>query len=243
MYLVTKTQMQNIDRHAIEKICIPGNILMENAGIKIFEILKKQYLNFNPAETKICIFAGIGNNGGDGLVLARHLLNHRYKTTIAVIGSPIKMSKETLINYEILKNLNAKILIIKKSSGLSYLKQIIKDSNILIDALLGTGLSRPVEGLTGEVIELINNSGKKVISVDIPSGIDADTGEVLGVAVKANHTITMALPKRGQFLFPGKNYSGKISVVDISIPYEAIKEKINTQIFLRKNKYTNFSSR
>ncbi len=235
MYLVNAEQMRGIDNHAIKEIGIPGQILMENAGRQVYNIISSIYFN-NPSDSNnkinICVLSGTGNNGGDGLVIARHLFNNSCKVNIVIVGSPAQMQNDTLVNYKILKKSKANIIIVKKISETKKIVKYIKDSNFIIDALLGTGLARNVEGLFAKIIELANNSSKKIISVDIPSGINADTGKVLGTAVRAFHTVTMCLPKRGLFLFPGKEYAGKISVVDISIPYSSINKKINTNLLL-----------
>ncbi|MBI5207647.1 MAG: NAD(P)H-hydrate epimerase, partial [Candidatus Firestonebacteria bacterium] len=232
MYLTTNEQMQELDKFTIEKIGIHGIVLMENAGLKISEIISNKYLN-KQITSDVYILCGTGNNGGDGLVAARHLLNNSNNNIIvAIIGNPGKFKNEALANYEIIKKLTNKIFIVEKKEDIKHFSNHIKNSDLIIDAIFGTGLLREVGGIAKNVIDFINSLNKKVISIDIPSGISASTGEVLGTAIRASHTITLALPKRGLFLFPGIEYTGEVSVVDISIPYYKIDNDIKTHILL-----------
>ncbi|UCB57206.1 MAG: NAD(P)H-hydrate epimerase [Candidatus Omnitrophota bacterium] len=211
MKIVTADQMQKIDKTAEKRYAIPAIILMENAAISIafcvFEVLKI-------GQGNIVIFCGEGNNGGDGFACARHLINRGFKVKVCFSGNKQKFSRETKINYMILKKMGCEI--VKAKAAL--LKKELSDADLIIDALLGIGLKDKVREPFYSLIELINNSKKPVLSLDIPSGLDATSGQVRGTAIKAQHTITFGLYKRG-FLNPqAAEYTGKVTIGDISLP-------------------------
>ncbi|MCX5781556.1 MAG: NAD(P)H-hydrate epimerase [Elusimicrobia bacterium] len=202
---VSVSQMQEIDIRTSEEFGIPSIILMENAGRSVAEIVRKS----NPK--KIAVLCGSGNNGGDGLVAARYLDHWDFQVEIILIKSPDYFSGDTLTNFKIIKSLKIPVSSFATKSSL-------KDFELIIDALLGTGTKGEVTGIYREAIDEINNSQKKVYSIDVPSGIDADKGEILGTAVKADVTITMAIAKKGLVEPNASEYVGKLIVADIGIP-------------------------
>lgn len=208
MKICTADEMRKIDRHAVDIGRIPSIILMENAAFSCVREIERK----NPK--RVGIFCGKGNNGGDGFAIARHLIQKGYDTEIFLVCGT-DFSNDAEINYEILEKMGAKITQITSQSPLEY---YILAQDLIVDAIFGTGISGEITGLTAHVIDFINKYKKEVLSVDIPSGVNADTGEVLSVAVKADTTVTFAAYKKGMILYPGAEYTGEIIVSDISIP-------------------------
>ncbi|MCL2410851.1 MAG: NAD(P)H-hydrate epimerase, partial [Treponema sp.] len=217
MKTVTSAQMRLIEKMAIEELGIPALLLMENAAIRTaehcFRILGSAK---NPKTLIVC---GSGNNGGDGMAIARHLHIKGVKTKVLFVGDINTVKGETLTNLKIVQKLGILIEQIHKDSDYANLQTEIESSDLVADAIFGTGLARNVEGDYKKLIEAINRYAKFVVSVDIPSGIHSDTGRIMGCAVKANETITFGFPKTGLFLFPAAEYAGKLHIEDISIPY------------------------
>ena len=202
---ITASQMREIDKRAAEEFGIPSIELMENAGRRVAEAAKRFVVH------AVVVVCGTGNNGGDGLVAARYLSEWGFKVEIVLLKSAEFLKGDTLINFNLTGNLN--IITSYYSSHTSFDK-----FDLIIDALLGTGIKGDVKSACRAAIDAINNSGKRVLSVDIPSGLDTDTGEVLSVAVKADETVTMALPKTGLLKPEAASFVGKLIVADIGIP-------------------------
>lgn len=219
MKLSRSYQMKEMDKKAIEA-GIPDIVLMENASIKSFYEIKKRYENI---EGLLCtVFVGVGNNGGDALAISRHLHNNGANVFIYMLTSEDKLNSSPKINFEIIKNMGIQYKFVYNEDDFN--ERIIRDSDIIIDGLFGIGLSRNVQGIFKKAVELINESNAFTVSVDIPSGIKADTGEVMGIAVEADLTPTFALAKPGHFLYPAKDYVGEIEVVEITTPKYIIDE-------------------
>lgn len=236
MKVVTAEKMREMDRRAMEEYGIPGVVLMENAGLRVVEEIKQKYL---PESLRVIIACGRGNNGGDGFVIARHLINQGIRTEVYALAREGDYRGDAQVNFLVLKNMGAKIKYILEEKDLDSLETGLIHATLVVDALLGTGLSSDVKGLMGEVIDRINLSSAPVISVDIPSGIHADTGQILGRGVKAQQTVTFALPKQGLFFYPGAALAGEVTVGDISMPREVMKDeevKVNlvTMSFVRE---------
>ncbi len=219
MKLSSSIQMKQMDKEAI-KTGIPDIILMENASIKSFYHILNNYENIEGA--LVTAFVGIGNNGGDALAISRHLYNNGANVFIYMLTDEDRLNKSPGINFEIIKNMGIQHKFVINEEDLN--EEIIKESDIIIDGIFGIGLSREVEGIFKKAIELINESDAFVVSVDIPSGIKADTGEIMGVAVEADLTPTFALAKPGHFLYPGREYAQTVEVVDITTPKYIIDE-------------------
>jgi NAD(P)H-hydrate epimerase len=220
MKVATSEEIKRIDRRAIEKYGIPGTVLMENAGRSVVLSMIDRYGNLKGK--RVSIVAGKGNNGGDGFVIARYLHNFNVKVDVFLTSRSSEIKGDARINLNILKR--SGIPLCEKFS-LKELDIYLKHSDIIVDAIFGTGLSSEVKKPFSDVINLINCSGKPVVSVDIPSGISSDAGEVLGIAVKADLTVTFVIPKRGILLFPGAEYAGVVKVADIGIPAKVIEEE------------------
>jgi ADP-dependent NAD(P)H-hydrate dehydratase / NAD(P)H-hydrate epimerase len=212
MKLATVEQMRRMDRHAIEKLGIAEDILMENAALASVALLQKEV---GIRGKKFVIFCGIGNNGGDGLAVARLISSGGGSAKVFLVTSPKKYSGAAKINYDILCNLSMDIQLLTKAeeAGIETLR-----CDAVVDAIFGTGLNRDVKGLAADVIALINASGRPVLSLDIPSGINGNTGQTMGVAVKADYTVTFGLPKIGNLLYPGYEHCGALTVTHISFP-------------------------
>ncbi len=208
--LLTAKTARAIDCKAREKFGISTLILMENAGSAVAgEIVKSRR-----GKKKIAIFCGKGNNGGDGLVAARHLLSQGINSDIFLAGKLSEVRNEAKTNLEILLNLKRKVVEVNEiNAG----KIDITKYGLIIDALLGVGLTGQVRAIYSDLIRLINSSKAYIVSVDIPSGLDATTGKILGCCVKADKTITFIAKKRGMVIGDGPKYCGKIIVVDLGI--------------------------
>jgi hydroxyethylthiazole kinase-like uncharacterized protein yjeF len=206
------SEMRGMDRTAIEKFGISPELLMENAGHAVYFGLRRE---ISVREKRFVIFCGLGNNGGDGFVLARKLHANGGDVQVLILGEPDKYKGAAKKNYDILSRLAVDVSVLEDVGCAS---KAISGCDMIIDAIFGTGLSRDVEGIYREVIELVNASHKPVLSIDIPSGVHGDTGNVMGAAVKADITVTFGLPKLGNMLSPGYELGGKLLVSHISFP-------------------------
>jgi hydroxyethylthiazole kinase-like uncharacterized protein yjeF len=211
--IITSQEAKAIDRNAREKLGISPLVLMENAGRAVAEessrVLKKH--------KRVAVFCGKGNNGGDGFVAARHLLTRGVKPYIFLAGRVEEVRNEARENLEIIVNLRQKIVELTENK-LYLAKRVLSRNSLIIDALLGVGLKGEVRGVYRGLIEMINASKKYVLSVDIPSGLDANTGRILGNGVKANKTVTFVAKKKGMTKGEGPRYCGKVIVADLGIP-------------------------
>ena len=219
---LTREEMRELDRKAIEEYKIPGIILMENAGRDVAEEVLKML--DDPQQAKVAILCGKGNNGGDGFVVARHLHNHSISVDVFLVArvSDILKDGDAGTNLQILLNMKIPVKEILDIQGVNNILKELNDCNILVDALFGTGLSGDVREPFKTLINGVNNLNKPIISMDIPSGLDCNTGKILGAAIKATKTVTFAIAKKGFYLNDGPSYTGKVIVSDISIPRELI---------------------
>ena len=217
MRVVTATEMREIDRMAIEEYSIPGIVLMENAGKQVVDAVIEQLGGCVKAKV-VTIFVGKGNNGGDGLVVARHLLNMGADVRVLMISDPEGLLGDAKTNLNIWRSMGQKVYPVHLPNGINMVKVSLMSTDIIVDAMYGTGFRGTVNEKIGRIIELINNSGLPVVSVDIPSGLETDTGAVNGPCIQANITVTFGLPKIGCVLESGSSVVGHLKVVDISIP-------------------------
>jgi NAD(P)H-hydrate epimerase len=219
-FTMTGRQIRDFDDWATKSAGIPGAVLMENAGRSCAEIIIEQ-LN-KSAGRKVCIFCGTGNNGGDGFVIARHLINAGFQAVIAVLGNITKIKGDAEINYKIASNMTIPLNKFDPSSGQieEDIEKITGGCDLLVDAIFGTGLKGTLTGGFDLIVKKINSLGKPVVAVDIPSGLDCDTGKPLGDAVKASITVTFAAAKKG-FINPlAAEYTGRIYIASIGIEPE-----------------------
>ncbi len=229
MKIATAKEMKEIDRRTIEEVGIPGVVLMENAGLRVIEALENNFENLE--DYRIAIFCGKGNNGGDGFVVARHLINRGCDIRVFLVGEMDKLKGDAKINANILANMDFIIEEIKSEDDLKNIETELLDYHIIIDALFGTGLSKPVSGIYEKVIEIINNSNAFIVAIDIPSGLYADSGTIPGPCIMADLTVTFGLPKICHFTYPAAKYVGEVIIGDISIPNKIIEEmNINLEL-------------
>lgn len=207
--IISADEARRLDKIAVEKFSIPSIILMENAGKNTAEIILKKLAKRHPLQ--VAIFCGGGNNGGDGFVIARHLFNNDVKVKVFTAQKISKYTGDALINLNIIQKIKIPIV------DISTQKIKIPKVDLIVDALLGTGTKGKIREPYKKIIQKINSAKIPVLSVDIPSGIDADTGKKQGVAVKSNLTVTMVAIKKGLLVNDGRKHSGKIIITDIGI--------------------------
>lgn len=217
-YIVTAEEMKYYDRTTIEEIGIPSLVLMERAALSVLNEIEAA-----DKKGKVLILAGCGNNGGDGLALARLLAEREYPVEVVVCGNPIKATNEWKKQADILQNYAVTIHMESPFKGRNLLK---KEYTVLVDALFGVGLSREVTGDYAEMINIFNELEGYKIAIDIPSGIHSDTGEVMGCAVRADVTVCLGFPKRGHFFYPGYEYCGQVKVREIGIGKAAFRGRM-----------------
>ena len=215
MKVVTAEEMRNIDRRTIEEYGLDGPVLMERAGVAVARRIRDLF-----DRHKVVVIAGGGNNGGDGIVVARELFNHGWHTEVLLFSKEEKLSPDNLAQYRTARRMGVSVEFRTRIS------QRDLHGSIVVDALLGTGLDKPVTSSFAEAISFLNKADVKVVSVDIPSGISSDTGEVMGEAVRADYTVTFGLPKRGQLLYPGAEFTGKLFVEDIGFPEDLLSSDL-----------------
>ncbi len=221
MKVVTAAEMRQIDQDTIEGIGIPGIVLMETAGSAIVRAIKRHY----PTCQRIGIFAGKGNNGGDGIVIARQLAHVGRDVRIFLVSPPDSFTGEAQINLQIAKRLGLQIEEILTDTGFydtGDAPTTLASCELFVDAIFGTGLRGAVRSPIASIINAINSLPIPVLSVDLPSGLDADTGHPLGTCVQADRTVTIGLPKRGLLMHPGAELAGKLEVVDIGFPQQVV---------------------
>ena len=224
MKVVTAAEMRQIDQDTIEGIGIPGIVLMETAGSAIVRAIEQHY----PTCQRIGIFAGKGNNGGDGIVIARQLAHLGRDVHLFLVSPSDSFTGEAQINLQIAKNLGLPIEEVLggkdrwKHGSMEVWKDWVANCELLVDAIFGTGLRGTVRDPIAPVINAINRLPTPILSVDLPSGLDADTGHPLGTCVQADRTVTIGLPKRGLLMHPGAELAGKLEVVDIGFPESVI---------------------
>lgn len=214
-YIVSAEEMKNCDRVTSEKYGLPSMVLMERAALGVMDVILEKEKSSDISLSKILVVCGVGNNGGDGFAIGRLLLEKNQDVDFVLIGDRSKCTAET----------NAQIRIVEMY-GKSVLSSIPEEEyTLIIDALFGISLNRKVEGNFFQAIHKMNEGTAKRISIDIPSGIQADTGKVLGIAVKSDYTVTFAYYKIGHMLYPGLDFCGEIIRKDIGTVTEALIEK------------------
>lgn len=212
--LFDRQSVRAVDRAAIEEYGIPGIVLMENAARSLAaEALKMLDPQRSPAT--VLIICGSGNNGGDGYALARHLHNAGRNPILVSLGEPAPET-DAAVNRQICR----KLALRERAPDAP---DLFGDADLIVDAIFGTGLARPVRGAAAEMIERINAAEAPVLAVDVPSGLDCDTGQELGTAVKATRTVTFVGPKSGFGESGAGQYTGTVVVADIGAPVELVE--------------------
>ncbi|RPJ80195.1 MAG: NAD(P)H-hydrate dehydratase [Deltaproteobacteria bacterium] len=245
MYLVTADEMRKMDQDTIENFGLPGRLLMENAGRGATRMLIKKFPEVKGK--KVGIAAGSGNNGGDGFVIARCIKEYGADVTVFVLSETKKIRGDAKTNLNLLSLLDIPVYEIPDKEIFEKHQSLLAQQEIWVDAILGTGLRSEVNGFFHHVIQFINNSQTFVFAVDIPSGLDSDTGQPHGVSIQADATATFGFAKTGHMLYPGTDYTGELCVVDIGIPtpiVEAVspKQRLLTSESVRNEYQPRFSN-
>jgi ADP-dependent NAD(P)H-hydrate dehydratase / NAD(P)H-hydrate epimerase len=214
MKILSPERMAKYDGYSIETWGIPSAVLMENAGRNTYRLVRERYV---PDKRCVVVFCGKGNNGGDGFVIARYAAADGHDTRVFLLGKALDLKGDAGLNMRLYTSAGGEMIEYGDEEP-QRMADLIRGADLIVDAIFGTGLSKPVEGKEKEAIEAINGSAKPVIAVDIPSGIDGNTGLPLGSAIHATHTFTFAYPKLGHILYPGAYHSGRLTVIDISVP-------------------------
>jgi len=216
--LMSKDQVRAFDAWAINELGIPGLVLMENAGRSCAELIEEKLSAI--AGPKVCIFCGTGNNGGDGFVIARHLLNRGFAIVVVLCGGRNKVKGNARANLDILEGLGVRVEKLDVDTG-SDVKgraaSFARDADMIVDAIFGTGLNGELRDEHKRLIAGINALGCPILSVDTPSGLDCDTGRPLGAAIMANCTVTFVAVKKGFVLETAQSHTGEIYVASIGV--------------------------
>jgi len=226
MKIATVKEIMMCDSRASDEFGIKSELLMENAGDAVYDAILKH----SPIEGRnFIVFSGIGGNGGDGFVVARKLSSAHGHVSVFIVGDKNKIASISKTNLERLNGFPVEVF------EISHINRLVATSmmncDVIVDAIFGIGLSRKINGIYEDIIDEINRSGKFIVSIDIPSGVNGDTGEVMGVAVKASCTVTFGLPKIGEFQYPGAEYTGNLYVSTISYPPKITdSEEISTEL-------------
>lgn len=237
--VVTSQEMREMDRYTIKQLGIPGMVLMENAGIGTHRVI--QELIDELPDPIVYLFCGKGNNGGDGFVVGRHLWDNGATVQIYVVGTEDELKGDALNNYKIIKKLKIPVKFITTKKDLENISK--QNPDVVVDALLGTGIKGAVHGFMKNVIDSLNELHCPIVAVDIPSGLNADSPAVEGSVIQADATVTMALPKYCHVFYPAKEYVGDLYIADIGIPRTIRNsEKVKVQIVEKSNLYLPYRS-
>jgi NAD(P)H-hydrate epimerase len=258
---LTREQVRDLDRRAIEEYGIPSMLLMENAaracadeaerilridGVskamaklrqpgskddipRTMEELQRWKDRLHKAETPVAVLCGPGNNGGDGLAIARTLFNRGHAVRVLYVGDPAQLDKasaDVQLNAKLLTPLGLEIAPLHEREQLKQARALLKDAPLIVDALFGTGLTRVIEDPFRAVIEAANDADASRLAVDIPSGLDANSGDILGVCVRADSTVTFVAEKPGFHQAAGPTFCGQVTVAEIGIPRPYIEEAL-----------------
>jgi NAD(P)H-hydrate epimerase len=215
--VMTRDQVRAVDAWAINELGVPGVVLMENAGRGCAEFIREKL--DGTAEPKVCIFCGTGNNGGDGYVIARHLSNGGFKVTVVVCGDRTRIKGDAKINLDILDRMGLAIdqLNLAEDDVGARVRELTAGAHLIVDSLFGTGLSGQIRGDYRRLIETLNACACPILAVDIPSGLDCDTGRPLGAAIEASWTVTFVAVKKGFASAQAARYTGEVFVASIGV--------------------------
>ena len=215
--VMTRDEVRAFDAWAINTLGIPGVVLMENAGRSCTELIVDKLEDV--VEPKVCIFCGTGNNGGDGYVIARHLINHGVKTTVVICGDRNKIKGDANTNLDILEQMGESIEVLKPSDqGIAgRVERFVAGADVIVDGLFGTGLRGQLSDEYRRLIESINACNVPILAVDIPSGLECDSGQPLGATIQAAWTVTFVAVKKGFVSKSAAQYTGEVFVSSIGI--------------------------
>ncbi len=222
MRLVKASEIQEMDRITIQELGIPGAVLMENAARGATRVFLD---HFTPStDSHVVVLCGRGNNGGDGYVMARYLQQAGFKVTVILLSKLNNVYGDALINLKVIKQMGLEVLEVPDAKRWGAKRRVLRNCDYIIDGILGTGLNSTVKGFYSQVLKYVNGLGKPVMAIDIPSGLNADTGQIMGVAIKAELTATFGFPKVGHLIFPGADLVGRLVRIDIGIPESVVTQ-------------------
>ena len=216
MKILTSAEMRRIDRIAIEELGIPGPVLMENAGLRVVRALRARFEDV--ARERTVVVAGKGNNGGDGFVVARHLANSGGKPEVLLLAAKEEVKGDAAVNLAVILKMGIPVTEVRTAVEWKEARVDVFHASIVVDAIFGTGLDKPLEGLYAAAVEDVNKSRGFKVAVDIPSGLSADTFETIGPSVKADLTVALAAPKIAHIFPPAAERIGELVVAPIGIP-------------------------
>ena len=225
MKVALAKQMHDIDKSAVEEYGLPELSLMESAGHRVFEAVKN--LLGDVSKKSICVLAGSGNNGGDALTAARYLSNAGARVKIFLLGDKDHRTASVNVQMRILRGMGVELQQLDSDRAWERLQVTLRFSDAVVDGILGTGFSGEIRPSALRLIRLVNAAKKITVAIDIPSGVDSDTGEVGEAAMQADCTVALGLPKIGHYICPGASYVGKLLIDNIGIPSELLNEEIH----------------
>lgn len=220
--VVTAGQMRELDRRATEEYGIPSLVLMENAGLQAALELERAFPRL--VRRRVVIVCGKGNNGGDGFVMARHLVNRGIAVEVVLLARQTEPKGDARTNLDVIRRLGVPIHEVTTSQRLEANYTLLERADVVVDAILGTGMTGAATGLVAEAIELLNGCGRPIVALDIPSGLNSDEGVIPGPCTTALCTVTFGLPKRGVILYPAASCAGRVVTVDIGLPRQLLDD-------------------
>ncbi len=215
--VMSREEVRRVDAWAIQEVGVPGVVLMENAGRSCAELAMQKLVAV--ANPRVCVVCGLGNNGGDGYVVSRHLLNAGIPTRVVLCGDRVKVQGDARVNLDVLERLGHPVECLDPGDGdtIVRLQALGGEASLIVDALFGTGLHGELKPAYRAIVDTLNTLGQPILAVDIPSGLDCDTGEPLGAAIRAACTVTFVAVKKG-FLSPSAaEYVGELHVASIGV--------------------------
>src|SRR5438128_300633 len=221
MRVLNAAQMREADKRTIEEIGIPSLVLMENAGRQAVAAMEAMYSDL--MERQVAVLCGRGNNGGDGFVIARTLIQRGVEVSVFLLGRVSDVRGDARTNLEILGRLGLTVVEVADSQAWELHFSEVSDCTLIVDAIFGTGLNAPLSGLIESVVADINASGIPVVAIDLPSGLSADSAEPIGPSIEAGLTVTLAAPKLPLVLPPAETRAGDIVIADIGIPKDVLE--------------------
>lgn len=220
MRVLNSVQMREVDRRTINEVGIPSIVLMENAGRQVVAAMEATYADLS--DRRVAVLCGLGNNGGDGFVVARTLLQRGVDVSVFVMGSVADVRGDARINLDILGRLGQTVVEVADSQAWELHFAELSDCTLIVDAIFGTGVKGPIGGFIASVVADVNASGIPIVSIDLPSGLSADSPEPAGDSIEAGLTVTLAAPKLPLVLPPGEMHAGEVVIADIGIPSDVI---------------------
>ncbi len=215
--VMTRDEVRTFDGWAINTLGIPGVVLMENAGHSCAELIEQKLAVLTGP--KVCIFCGTGNNGGDGYVIARHLVNNGFGVTVVIIGNRNKVKGDAKTNLDVFESMGQSVEQMNLADGnlTKRVEALTMGMDMIVDSLFGTGLSGQLSDGYKQLIESINSRNCPVLAVDIPSGLDCDTGRPLGAAIQADYTVSFVAVKKGFTTAEATRFTGEVYIASIGV--------------------------